>query len=103
MRSSWGSAGLTLSGVLQTRPNGPYRIEFFANHAPNAAGHVEGERFLGSTQVTTDANGAAVFAFNVPTSDPLGDGSAFAHFTATATNAVSGATSEFSDGLLLAK
>ena len=31
------------------------------------------------------------------------DGSAFAHFTATATNAVSGATSEFSDGLLLAK
>jgi 3-dehydroshikimate dehydratase len=101
--SSWNSAGIVLRGNLPSRPNQTFTIEFFANHGPNAAGNVEGERFLGSTQVTTDANGAAVFAFNVPTSDPLGDGSASAYFTATATSALSGATSEFSDGVLLTK
>jgi hypothetical protein len=53
--------------------------------------------------VTTGADGTVIFAFNVPTGDPLGDGSTSAYFTATATSASSGATSEFSDGLLLAK
>ena len=101
--SSWTATGIVLRGNLPSRPNQTFTIEFFANHSPNAAGQVEGERFLGSTQVTTDANGAALFAFNVPTGDPLGDGSALAHFTATATSATSGSTSEFSDGLALAK
>jgi parallel beta-helix repeat protein len=101
--SSWNSAGVALLGNLPSRPNQTFTIEFFANHAPNGAGKVEGEKFLGSTQVTTDANGAVVFVFNVPTSDPLGDGSATAYFTVTATSTLTGATSEFSDALMLAK
>src|SRR5438105_5465285 len=101
--SSWTTAGIALRGSLPSRPSQTFTIEFFANHGPNAAGNVEGEKFLGSMPVTTDANGSAVFVFNVPTSNPLGDGSAFAYFTATATSASTGATSEFSDGLLLSK
>ena len=101
--STWTHAGVTLRGALASRPNQAYTIEFFANHAPNAAGNVEGERFLGTMQVATDANGLASFAFDVPSSDPLGDGSSFAYFSSTATSAVTGATSEFSDGLLLSR
>jgi 3-dehydroshikimate dehydratase len=93
--SSWGSAGAALSGMLQTRPNGPYKIEFFANHALNASGFAEGEVFLGSVVVTTDATGTASFTFT-STPNPLGDGSGIAFFTATATNLTTGATSEFS-------
>ena len=93
--SNWGSTGVTLSGVLQTRPNGPYKIEFFANHTLNPSGFAEGEVFLGSVVVTTDGTGTASFSFT-STPNPLGDGSAAGFFTATATNLVTGATSEFS-------
>ena len=86
---------MTLSGVLQTRPNGPYKIEFFANHTLNPSGFAEGEVFLGSVVVTSDATGTASFTFT-STPNPLGDGSATGIFTATATNLVTGATSEFS-------
>jgi hypothetical protein len=102
-QSTWTQAGVTLRGSLASRPNHAFTIEFFANHALDMAGNAEGERFLGTIQVTTDANGAASFTFHVPTSDPLGDGSRFAYFTSTATSALTGATSEFSDGLPLTK
>jgi len=95
--SSWSA----LRGTLSTKPNGSFIIEFFANHSLNPAGWGEGERLLGSMVVTTGADGIAPFAFTVPTVDPLRDGSAAAYFTATATNRDTGATSEFSDALLL--
>lgn len=100
--SSWGAPGVTLIGTLQTRPNGPYKIELFANHTLNASGFAEGEVFLGSVVVTTDAAGTASFAFT-STPNPLGDGSAVGFFTATATNLVTGATSEFSAPVALSR
>ena len=100
--SSWSAAGtVVLRGTLSTKPNGSFTLEFFANHSLNPAGWGEGEVLLGSTAVTTGADGIAQFAFNVPTVDPLHDGSSAAYFTATATNRDTGATSEFSDALLL--
>jgi len=84
------------------RPNAIFVIDFYANHGLNVAGFAEGERYLGPLTITTDVTGNAVFAFTLPTGDPLQDGSAHAVFTATATNA-SDSTSEFSAGLSLSK
>jgi CSLREA domain-containing protein len=47
-------------GHLNSEPNKSYRIEFFANDVVNASGHGEGERFLGSVDVTTNRGGNAV-------------------------------------------
>lgn len=100
--SSWSASGaVVLRGTLSSKPNGSFNVEFFANHSLNAAGWGEGEVFVGSMIVTTAADGVASFAFSVPTVDPLRDGTAAAYFTATATNRDTGATSEFSDALLL--
>ena len=78
-------------------------MEFFANHSLNEAGWGEGEVYLGALTVVTGPDGIAAFAFTVPTTDPLGDRSTSAYFTATATSRETGATSEFSDALLLSK
>jgi hypothetical protein len=100
--SSWSASGtVVLRGTLSTKPNGSFTLEFFANHSLNASGWGEGEVYLGSMVVATGADGVAPFAFTVPTVDPLRDGSGAAYFTATATNRDTGATSEFSDALLL--
>ena len=101
--SSWSSNGsVVLNGTLQSRPNASFTIEFFANHSLNAAGFGEGEVYIGSTAAVTGPNGVVTFSFVVPTSNPLGDGSTSAYFTATATNAA-GQTSEFSQALQLSK
>jgi len=100
--SSWSTSGsVVLRGTLSSKPNGSFTLEFFANHSLNAAGWGEGEVFLGSMVVASGADGVASFAFAVPTVDPLRDGGSAAYFTATATNRDTGATSEFSDALLL--
>ena len=100
--SSWSASGtVVLRGTLSSKPNGSFTLEFFANHSLNPAGWGEGEKLLGSLTVATGADGTAPFTFTAPTVDPLGDGSSAAYFTATATNRDAGATSEFSDALLL--
>ena len=99
--STWSAAGLALRGTLASRPNATFTIDFYANHALNDAGFAEGEKYLGSLTVMTDGTGNAAFQF-ASGNDPLGDGSTSAIFTATATNS-SGATSEFSAGLPLAR
>jgi len=55
----------------------------------------EGEVFLGKVEVSSDASGAASFQLRTST-DPLKDGAKAVYFTATATRASNGATSEFS-------
>ena len=52
--------------------------------------------------VATNASGIATFGFASAKGNPLGDGTAAAYFTATATNA-GGSTSEFSASLRLSK
>src|SRR6185295_1048735 len=74
--STWGSDNtIVLAGSLGSRPNSTYTIEFFASHALNAAGLAEGEIYLGSTTVSTGPTGDAAFSVQLPTADPLHDGS----------------------------
>jgi CSLREA domain-containing protein len=80
---------VTVSGTLNSAPATTFRIELFANVACNVSGYGPGETFLGTTDVTTDADGNASFGpltFAAP---------ANADFTATATDP-GGNTSEFS-------
>jgi hypothetical protein len=92
--TSMGStAGSTTSveGTLQSAPNQGYVVEFFASPTCDASGFGQGERYLGSTSVTTDAGGSAGFAVSLAASTHAGE-----VVTSTATRASTGETSEFS-------
>jgi 3-dehydroshikimate dehydratase len=93
--SVWQSAGFLVNGTLASRPTAKFSIEFFASHTDGIDQLGEGEVFLGRMDVTSDALGSAVFSFPTST-DPLKDGTKKVYFTATATRASNGQTSEFS-------
>jgi parallel beta-helix repeat protein len=80
------SLGIEITGSLTSTPKKTFTIQFFANDVNEA----QGEYFLGSQSVTTNASGVAVFTYLSPT--PPG-GAAF--IMATATDAKNN-TSEFS-------
>jgi hypothetical protein len=54
-----------ISGQLVSKPSTTFTIEFFADTICNPSGYGEGEHFLDSTTVTTDADGNASFTFVV--------------------------------------
>jgi hypothetical protein len=83
----------TIQGTLHSTANGTFRVELFANTVPDPSGFGEGETFLGSTTLTTDASGNGVFTF---VSGSLTGKS----ITATATNSGND-TSQFSADLLV--
>lgn len=91
--SSAGTSGNTtlVSGTLNSTPNTQFRIEFFSNAACDPSGFGEGQFFMGSQSVTTDASGNATINFN-----PSFTVSAGQFITSTATDP-SGNTSEFSN------
>ncbi|MBV7333582.1 S8 family serine peptidase [Chloroflexi bacterium TSY] len=78
-----------VEGRLNSIPNSVYDIEFFANSVCDKTNRGEGELFVGTVNVTTDARGRADFAFRFP------NNGRYPFMTATATSA-SGDTSEFS-------
>jgi titin len=80
----------TIVGSLTSTPSTTFNIEFFADTVCNPSGYGEGERYLESTTVTTDANGNADFTFTVAI--PVDPGQ-FISATATDPN---GNTSQFS-------
>ncbi|MBA3544460.1 MAG: hypothetical protein H0T83_08485 [Chthoniobacterales bacterium] len=80
---------VAISGVLNSSPSKTYRLEFFANEAADPGGFGEGQTFLGSTDVTTDSGGNAMFDVSFPFAGTVGA------VTATATDP-DGNTSEFS-------
>ena len=85
-----GNGSTTVKGTLNSAANTEFRIEFFSNTACDPSGYGEGEKFLGSTMVTTDASGDVGYKVTFPTTVPVG------HFiTATATDPDDN-TSEFS-------
>ena len=85
------TGGVTkVAGTLNSTALTKFRVEFFSNDACDPSGFGEGARFLGSTDVTTDAAGNASFAVN-GLGNPVGD----RIVTATATDP-QGNTSEFS-------
>ncbi|MDW8309206.1 MAG: right-handed parallel beta-helix repeat-containing protein, partial [Verrucomicrobiales bacterium] len=79
-----------LQGKLHSTPARPFTIELFRNAAADPSGYGEGDIFVARTNVTTDAAGNATFDLIVP-----GDWSGW-WFTATATDQITGDTSEFS-------
>jgi hypothetical protein len=81
-------------GTLDSAPNTTYVIELFASTEADPSGHGEGEQFIGSISVTTNANGFAEFTAPTGVSTLVGDGRT-AFLTATATDP-DGNTSEFS-------
>jgi len=80
----------TIQGALNSAPSTTFTLEFFANSVGDPSGNGEGQTFIGSTTVTTDASCNAAFTF-VAAAAPAGQD----FFTATATDPA-GNTSEFS-------
>ena len=91
-------AGMTtVAGTLNSTPNSTFLVEFFSVANPDSSffgvGFGEGDTYLATRTVTTDASGDANFSFALPGVIPLGG-----YVTATATS-TSGDTSEFSRAL----
>ncbi len=82
-----------IQGTLNSTANRGFRIEIFSNNACHSSGYGEGQTFLGSINVTTVGNNAS-FSLSVPTTSIIGT-----FLTATATDAATGDTSEFSQCL----
>jgi hypothetical protein len=82
----------TIEGTFNSTPNTTFTLEFFSNSECDPSGFGEGETFLGSAVVSTDASGDA--SFTVTFAVDVGCGSV----TATATDPL-GNTSEFSNCL----
>lgn len=80
----------TISGSINSNASTALHLEFFANAACDATGNGEGQTFIGSTDVTTNASGNATFGplvLAVPAGQSV--------ITSTATSPA-GDTSEFS-------
>ncbi|MCA9121123.1 MAG: DUF11 domain-containing protein [Planctomycetaceae bacterium] len=84
------NGGTQIAGSLNSTPNTTFTLDFYANTAADPSGRGEGETYLGAATISTDANGDAVFAVNVPGIAAVGS---FVSATATDPN---GNTSEFS-------
>jgi hypothetical protein len=82
-----GASTLTVNGTLSALPSTTYTIDIFANGAANTSFHGEGQTYLGSVTVTTNASGQATFTTSVRKVGGL-------HISTTATDAA-GNTSEF--------
>jgi hypothetical protein len=76
-------------GTLNSTPNSTFNIDVFSNFACDPSGFGEGQQYLGTIVVMTDANGDAVINDGVP---HAGGGV----ITATATNTSTADTSQFS-------
>jgi hypothetical protein len=84
------NSSVTISGTLESKSTTTFRLEFFSNPAADNSGFGEGKTFLGSTDVTTDADGTATYDATFPLLSPDEK-----ILTATATDP-DGNTSEFS-------
>lgn len=82
----------TISGTLSSAPNRTYLVDFYRSSGANALELSEGKFHQGSMVLTTRAGGTVGFAFGL--SGAFGGQG----FTATATEALSGSTSEFGPG-----
>ncbi|HSK72394.1 MAG TPA: BACON domain-containing carbohydrate-binding protein, partial [Pyrinomonadaceae bacterium] len=88
--SATNGGGTKVQGTFNSTANRTFRLEFFNSAENDASGYGEGQFFIGSTDVETDANGNAsfdqTFAYNSPTGS---------YVSATATDLTTGDTSEF--------
>ena len=77
-------------GTYQGAANTALTLEFFESTGCDSSGHGEGQRFVGTGSIMTNATGGATFTVNITPQVPLGR-----NITATATDSL-GNTSEFS-------
>jgi CSLREA domain-containing protein len=89
--SSSTALGTNIIGTFNSTPNRTFRLEFFHSPTRDASTYGEGRTYIGSANVTTDANCNAVFNASFAYSAP---GSQWV--AATATDLTTGDTSEFS-------
>ena len=79
-----------VQGNLNSTANTNFRVEVFANSSADPSGYGEGQRYLGTFDVTTDATGNISFVNILSVSVVEGE-----RISATATNLASNNTSEF--------
>ena len=84
------ASSTVIEGTLDSVPDSQFQLDFFSNTACDPSGYGEGETYLGSTEVTTDANGDAIFVASLAAVVSAGQ-----FITATATDEANN-TSEFS-------
>lgn len=89
------SGGMKVDGTLSTGTAGTYEVDLYASTTADPSGNGEGQTYLGSVLVTTDASGNASFSTTVAT-PPSGQ----LVISATATDAA-GNTSEFATNAFL--
>lgn len=83
------TGGITLQGTIAGPASTQIKVEFFGSAVADPSGFGEGQTFLGSKTITTDASGNGSFTFDQPTNT-------FNAYTATIQNIVIGETSSFS-------
>lgn len=83
------TGSVIVAGLMNSRPSTMYRVEYFRCDAPDPSGHGEADVLLFVTNVTTDAEGNALFEHTLPVTLRTGE-----FVTATATDPY-GNTSEF--------
>lgn len=88
-----GGRRTSVVGTLNSNPSTSFAVEFFASPACDASGFGEGRYYLGAAKVFSDSSGNAAFALTLPANSVIADGWVV---TSTATNALTGSTSEFS-------
>lgn len=90
------SAGTLVDGTFNSTPNTTFRLEFFVSPTTDPSGYGEGKQFVGAINVTTNGAGDAVFSNAFGGIAPVNS-----YVSATATNSVTGDTSEFSNSFLV--
>jgi hypothetical protein len=106
LSAAYAGASTVVMGTLNSTPSSTFTIDFYANPAPDSSGYFEGQTYLGSTTVTTDATGYASIKATSLAPASLGQ-----WITATATlttydasnNPIYLDTSEFSQGKQVTK
>jgi len=93
---TYGVSDTTVEGILNSTASTIFDLDFYSNPpcAPRPQEFVEGQTYLGSTQVTTDGSGDASFNVVLPVAVVLGS-----RITTTATDPA-GNTSEFSQRII---
>lgn len=84
------SSDIAIRGAINSNASVTLTLDFYASSTADASGYGEAATYLGSTSVTTDANGYAAYSVTFAVAVPAGN-----YITATATDS-SGNTSELS-------
>jgi len=95
-RAEAGGGVFFVSGSLNSTPSRTFRIEFFASDSVDASGFGEGQTLIGSVDRTTNPSGNV--SFSLLGAAPV---TTRQYVTATATDTVTGDTSEFSPAIVV--